>query len=1690
MKKRKVLALLLALSLAVSTNGMTVFATEAGELTAPVVSPVEETTEDVQDEAEDDADDEQDIDSEETDENKESGGDSTEDQTGTDDDGSNAGEDSDVDGEEVSDEQNPDVEDEADEIVSENELPDEEEPAEEESEELPEVIKHEVRMMTFTDDTGLKITYDANAAKNYKYIVDSNGVLTEVKEAEGTDADGNPIWENATFTGNVELIQPEEGEKYTSVAAKLFSGNRNVTYVKLPDGVTSIAGETFSGCTALKGAYLPATVISIGDSAFEGCTALTQIAVPKVVTSIGNKAFKGDARLYMVYMKDVDYSELTSIGDSAFEGCSALAEFCSDTEFYLPTSLKTIGEKAFYQCKSIEKLDLNTAELDTVGASAFEDCTSLKSAVMCSTLAKIPDRAFYGCKDLELLQFNGRASETIGEYAFYGCHSLKQIELPVMVTKVSQYAFAGCTRLSSVTFKNPGTEVGANAFPVGQTQDCLVFVGDKYYDKDKKQETAIYIYYRGLNSAKIAFVDPGETEENKKQYYTYKVADSAGVIKENGILTGGRIWVGTAEENHADKNINTRNGVPSGTKCYVYYQANTGYELVKESLKSNGEPIQKDKTGYYITMPYGGTVITAEFREKNAVNQIEGVEKDVTIEFSNGETIQSDWVKIKIGQQTRMFLFDTSSGKTITASQIQGIESQNVKVAKVSADGVITAVGVGDTGIVVKLIGGNGIPFTVRGMVSVVEEKIASISLKASDYSSGITISGDPHGIQTAAVSKAYAKDGLTFTLKANAYTAEREGIAKELTWKSSDTSVAALKKASTTSADSSNVVTIKSGTEGEATITVTAKIDSKNTVTQKFVVSVRDQNLKLSSSAVTINPNLEEQGELEIISVYGAPLPTNGNQPKLIEKVGNDWVANSSFRLQAKPRTESDIRSGRCRYGIEIAATTMKDGKYKVYVCFDETAKDSSLPLTITVKRSVPAPTVKFNTKKTKFNLFYKNGGTDKEGDPITVTTEVTKLGNAKIKKFELSALSDNENDQLFTENFEIVPDEEDLAKGIVRIRKKNGNLRYTTAKTPKAVVTGYLMIYYEGYREEAAKKVKVTMPTVTTAPAYVLDRTSETYRISALEQQETLKLLDKKTKQPILLDNAKFDLRYETDESVVTNAALNQDGEIVFKVVSSPVKDKAKFFLTNTTEWDKDKNGKDRELSYTFNVKVTSSEPTVKTDQTVTLNLNYPEVEGTFGLKSNQKDTVLAENQIFTPNSTAKNALDYEKIEVSYEDGKGTVRIKSGEAVKEGTYKWSCKPMEEQGQASTQLSKAATLTVKVVGTKPVVKLGKGSLVLNLATRTVSENNVITYEETAEIPLKVTGKPEGYELDTNISTNAGTTGTKIECTTKNELGAADQFVWKLEDVETVDGKLVDGKLSVSIKNGGVIPSKKTYTFKMTARYVQQNQGNGTPNVVDAKPMTFNVKVDNNSDVSVTFSTKGKLNLVDREGDPTTKNALIYTPSLKNVRGKIRDAKIYDDENLKEESKYFDIDLHEEDGKLYVRPKKTQVLSTQSETVQGYEYADLENNKSYRVKIEVMVEGYNSGRGPNKGIISKPITIKTAQVLPKVTTDKSTLDVFLSNKLYDATFTVTPQAGASGIVEEIGFQEKDEVPRDAFDVSYVEQPDGSLKVTVHLKQAVAYKCNSTNKVKMYIKFKGQGTNTAGTLVNMNIRVNK
>lgn len=240
--------------------------------------------------------------------------------------------------------------------------------------------QQEVRMMTFTDDTGMRVTYNAN--EEYEVTV-TDGVLEKITYADGRAVSG--------------VVFLPENKGITAIGAA-FQGNDDITYVKLPAGVTSIQDNAFNNCYRLQGIYLPGDVQRIGDSAFYRCTGLLKVAVPKKLVSIGNKAFYGNDRLFMIYAQDAVHSELVSIGEQAFYQCRALEHFYSDRGFVVPGNLESIGAFAFFECKAIKEINFNET-VKTVGESAFQECNALKQLVLSSKLEVISKNAFAGCNE-------------------------------------------------------------------------------------------------------------------------------------------------------------------------------------------------------------------------------------------------------------------------------------------------------------------------------------------------------------------------------------------------------------------------------------------------------------------------------------------------------------------------------------------------------------------------------------------------------------------------------------------------------------------------------------------------------------------------------------------------------------------------------------------------------------------------------------------------------------------------------------------------------------------------------------------------------------------------------------------------------------------------------------------------------------------------------------------------------------------------------------------------------------------------------------------------------------------------------------------------------------------------------------------------------------------------------------------
>ena len=115
----------------------------------------------------------------------------------------------------------------------------------------------------------------------------------------------------------------------------------------------------------------------------------------------------------------------------------------------LPSSLKKIGDFAFYYCKKIEEIII-PKNVTSIGEWAFCHCQSLESVEIPSSVTSIGDNAFRGCTNLASLELS-YGIKSIGNGAFQGCTSLESVKLPNSIESLGSQAFFECVSLTSIT---------------------------------------------------------------------------------------------------------------------------------------------------------------------------------------------------------------------------------------------------------------------------------------------------------------------------------------------------------------------------------------------------------------------------------------------------------------------------------------------------------------------------------------------------------------------------------------------------------------------------------------------------------------------------------------------------------------------------------------------------------------------------------------------------------------------------------------------------------------------------------------------------------------------------------------------------------------------------------------------------------------------------------------------------------------------------------------------------------------------------------------------------------------------------------------------------------------------------------------------------------------------------------------
>lgn len=162
----------------------------------------------------------------------------------------------------------------------------------------------------------------------------------------------------------------------TSVDKGAFKNNTNIKKVKLGKNIKNIEADAFRGCKNLTSVSLPSNLQTIEKNSFNGCSSLKSVKLPKTVKKIGKAAFKD-----CTSMKNV------TIGDNPKAKKGGLSLDGKQVRYGASTVTINIGEKAFENCKKLNKVIIN-ALVKIIGKSAFKDCKSLRSVLIYSKVLK------------------------------------------------------------------------------------------------------------------------------------------------------------------------------------------------------------------------------------------------------------------------------------------------------------------------------------------------------------------------------------------------------------------------------------------------------------------------------------------------------------------------------------------------------------------------------------------------------------------------------------------------------------------------------------------------------------------------------------------------------------------------------------------------------------------------------------------------------------------------------------------------------------------------------------------------------------------------------------------------------------------------------------------------------------------------------------------------------------------------------------------------------------------------------------------------------------------------------------------------------------------------------------------------------------------------------------------------------
>ena len=291
----------------------------------------------------------------------------------------------------------------------------------------------------------------ANCSYSYEETIDLSAVLKFESKNDGTCRVTG--LKDKTVT---DLVIPEKspaGDTVVAIDTDAFKACLSLKSVALPVTLTKVFSGAFYNCSNLKTVVFPqngASNLELGYQSFAFSAIEALDLTNTTIETIGNHAFYGCKSL-----KTVKLGAVATIDNFAFTSCSEL------TSVIHAGNLITIGERAFDGCRKLTEVRAKNSQYNLDTVQVFDSWAFHNSGIrdiVFSKKLKATNRAFEGCVNLGTVDF----SQT-SKFASFAGSKLETIIFPRSLSRIPEYYFSGAT-IGSLTLPGSVSEIGEGAF--------------------------------------------------------------------------------------------------------------------------------------------------------------------------------------------------------------------------------------------------------------------------------------------------------------------------------------------------------------------------------------------------------------------------------------------------------------------------------------------------------------------------------------------------------------------------------------------------------------------------------------------------------------------------------------------------------------------------------------------------------------------------------------------------------------------------------------------------------------------------------------------------------------------------------------------------------------------------------------------------------------------------------------------------------------------------------------------------------------------------------------------------------------------------------------------------------------------------------------------------------------------------